>query len=104
MLQCMYVDESLNVATPLTLLLFVTVLITSECVCVYVCVCAAIQELHDWLVQPDHKSEVILIMIDDYAADKDWGRQDLIWGPIHDIMGDMILTQSLKKQHFPNSW
>lgn len=72
----------------------------------YIYITPAVQEIRDWLDMPGHKSELVMIMLNDVKYDFDWGHKTLIWNPLKTIFGDLLFTQSEMKQHFPSpgSW
>ena len=63
-----------------------------------------IREVYDWVIAPGHEKEVVMIMINDFAKDHDWGHISLIHQPIRDFFGDIVFTPNDKEKYFPNRW
>lgn len=62
------------------------------------------KEIHEWVTGAGRENEVIIIEINDFAKDHDWGHISLIHNPIKDMFGEMILSPNEKEKLFPDRW
>ena len=65
---------------------------------------AGVKEIRDWLTAPGHESEVLIINVNDFSKDHDWGHIPLIQDPIKDLFGEMIFSPNDKQKYYPNRW
>ena len=61
-------------------------------------------EIHNWLVSPWNKAELILLHVNDEGQQMDWDHLALIQQPIKDIFKDILFTPVDKQEKFPSRW
>ena len=66
--------------------------------------CVGLKEIHEWMTAPGHKNEVVMILVNDFSEDHDWGHISLIYNPIRELFGDMVFSPNDKQKNFPNRW